>query len=94
MSLGTAWGPVTGTISKEDSFKLLDGFYDAGGNFIDTSNNYHDEESETFVGEWMEARGIREQIVVATKVVLDVVLHYTLAEACCSTRAITSAARR
>ncbi|KAH9931474.1 aryl-alcohol dehydrogenase [Fomitopsis serialis] len=67
MSLGTAWGPVTGTITKEETFKLLDGFYAAGGNFIDTSNNYHDEESEMFVGEWMEARGIREQIVVATK---------------------------
>lgn len=28
-----------GTMNKEDSFKLLDAFYEAGGNFIDTANN-------------------------------------------------------
>ncbi|KZT63480.1 arylalcohol dehydrogenase [Daedalea quercina L-15889] len=67
MSLGTKWDPVTGSTTKEETFKLLDAFYEAGGNFIDTSNNYQDEESEIFIGEWMEARGIREQIVVATK---------------------------
>ena len=27
-----------------------------------------DESSEEFIGEWMEARGIRDQIVLATKV--------------------------
>jgi aryl-alcohol dehydrogenase-like predicted oxidoreductase len=31
------------------------------------SNNYQNEESETWVGEWMESRGIRDQIVLATK---------------------------
>ena len=30
--------------------------------------NSQDETSEEFIGEWMETRGIREQIVVATKV--------------------------
>jgi aryl-alcohol dehydrogenase-like predicted oxidoreductase len=26
-----------GSLTKEDAFKLLDAFYDAGGNFIDTA---------------------------------------------------------
>lgn len=40
MSIGDQWHKVgMGAMSKEDSFKLLDAFYDAGGNFIDTSNN-------------------------------------------------------
>lgn len=28
-----------GDMDKESSFKLLDAFYQAGGNFIDTANN-------------------------------------------------------
>ncbi|THH32098.1 hypothetical protein EUX98_g2127 [Antrodiella citrinella] len=68
MSIGDQWHKVgMGAMNKEDSFKLLDAFYDAGGNFVDTSNNYQDETSEEFIGEWMEQRGIRDQIVLATK---------------------------
>ena len=69
MSIGDKWAAVgMGAMDKESSFKLLDEFYAAGGNFIDTANNYQDESSEEFLGEWMEARGVRDQIVVATKV--------------------------
>jgi aryl-alcohol dehydrogenase-like predicted oxidoreductase len=56
-----------GSLSKEDSFKLLDAFVDRGGNFIDTANNYQDEESEIWIGEWVKARGNRDQLVIATK---------------------------
>ncbi|EED78150.1 predicted protein [Postia placenta Mad-698-R] len=56
-----------GEMDKESSFKLLDAFYAAGGNFIDTANNYQDETSEKFIGEWMETRRVRDQMVVATK---------------------------
>ncbi|EEB90432.1 hypothetical protein MPER_11362, partial [Moniliophthora perniciosa FA553] len=56
-----------GTTNREMGFKLLDTYYDLGGNFIDTSNNYQDGSSEEFIGEWMEKRGIRDQIVLATK---------------------------
>ncbi|KAI0091508.1 aryl-alcohol dehydrogenase [NADP(+)] [Irpex rosettiformis] len=68
MSIGEKWGEygIAGT-DKEASFKLLDAFYEAGGNFIDTANNYQDEASEEYIGEWIEKRGIRDQIVVATK---------------------------
>ena len=69
MSIGDRWAELgMGAMDKETSFKLLDEFYAAGGNFIDTANAYQDESSEDFIGEWMEQRGIRDQIVVATKV--------------------------
>jgi aryl-alcohol dehydrogenase-like predicted oxidoreductase len=56
-----------GQMNKDSSFNLLDAFYEAGGNFIDTANNYQNGTSEQFIGEWMETRGIREQMIVATK---------------------------
>ncbi|CAL1697544.1 unnamed protein product [Somion occarium] len=68
MSIGDKWSSFgMGAMDKESSFKLLDAFYDAGGNFIDTANNYQDESSEEFIGEWMEGRGVRDQIILATK---------------------------
>jgi aryl-alcohol dehydrogenase-like predicted oxidoreductase len=39
MSLGSTWSSFMGKMDTETSFKLLDAFYDAGGNFIDTANN-------------------------------------------------------
>ncbi|KAI0633425.1 aryl-alcohol dehydrogenase [Trametes polyzona] len=66
-SIGDKWSSILGAMDKESSFKLLDAFYEAGGNFIDTANAYQGESSEEFIGEWMELRGIRDQIVIATK---------------------------
>jgi len=40
MSLGDRWaGLGFAPVSKEESFKLLDAYFDAGGNFIDTANS-------------------------------------------------------
>ncbi|KAF8986308.1 NADP-dependent oxidoreductase domain-containing protein [Cyathus striatus] len=67
-SIGDKWGGIGwGATSKEDSFKLLDTFFDNGGNFIDTANLYQDETSEMFIGEWAEKRGIRDQLFIASK---------------------------
>ena len=69
MSIGDKWEKLgMGAMNKESSFALLDAFFDAGGNFIDTANDYQDESSEEFLGEWMEKRGIRDQMIIATKV--------------------------
>lgn len=69
MSIGDKWEEYgMGAMNKQSSFKLLDAFHAAGGNFIDTANNYQDQTSEQFIGEWMETRGIRNQMVIATKV--------------------------
>jgi aryl-alcohol dehydrogenase-like predicted oxidoreductase len=71
MSIGDAWAEFMGTMDKAASFKLLDAFFEAGGNFIDTANNYQNEQSETWIGEWMAERGIRDQLVIATKFTSD-----------------------
>lgn len=69
MSIGDKWDSIgMGAMDKDSSFKLLDAYYNGGGNFIDTANSYQDESSEEFLGEWMETRGIRDQMVIATKV--------------------------
>lgn len=69
MSIGDKWEKYgMGAMNKESSFKLLDAFYEAGGNFIDTANAYQDDSSEEIIGEWAETRGIRDQLVIATKV--------------------------
>lgn len=40
MSVGDKWAQYgMGAMDKESSFKLLDAYYEAGGNFIDTANN-------------------------------------------------------
>ncbi|KAH9480231.1 Aryl-alcohol dehydrogenase [NADP(+)] [Psilocybe cubensis] len=68
MSIGDAWANLgMGSMDKESSFKLLDAYYDNGGNFIDTANNYQDGTSELFIGEWAEKRGIRDRLFIATK---------------------------
>ncbi|KAF5345751.1 hypothetical protein D9758_011895 [Tetrapyrgos nigripes] len=67
MSIGDKWNAFMGSMSKEDSFKLLDTYFERGGNFIDTADNYQEETSEQFIGEWMESRNNRDQIVLATK---------------------------
>lgn len=72
MSLG---GMYFGTkLTKEQSFEIMDAYYHAGGNSIDTSNNYCfwikpyvGGESETVIGEWMKVRSNREKIILATK---------------------------
>jgi len=67
MSIGNQWADAMGQITKEEAFELLDAFVEAGGNFIDTSNNYQNQESEIWIGEWMQARGNRDSLVIATK---------------------------
>ena len=63
------------TIDEAASFILLDQFVAAGFNFIDTADVYsrwkegnHGGESETILGKWMQQRGNRNQVIIATKV--------------------------
>ncbi|KAI0387985.1 norsolorinic acid reductase [Hypomontagnella monticulosa] len=67
MNFGTAWKEFMGACDQKTSNEILDFFYEQGGNFIDTANNYQAEESETWLGEWMKKRGVRDQMVIATK---------------------------
>ncbi|KAH8808880.1 NADP-dependent oxidoreductase domain-containing protein [Xylogone sp. PMI_703] len=67
MNFGDAWKSFMGECNQETTESILDYYYDMGGNFIDTANNYQDEDSEKWIGEWMKKRGIRDQLVIATK---------------------------
>jgi aryl-alcohol dehydrogenase-like predicted oxidoreductase len=66
MTFGETWGWGA---SKEESRKIFDAFAEAGGNFVDTANNYTDGTSEEFVGDFVAAD--REHFVVATKYTLS-----------------------
>lgn len=52
MNLGTEWKEFLGAVDKEESFKLLDYFYDQGGNFIDVSP-YNSREGLMEDGKWI-----------------------------------------
>jgi aryl-alcohol dehydrogenase-like predicted oxidoreductase len=67
MNFGDAWKSMLGECNKETAFAMLDYFYSQGGNFIDTAVNYQFNESETWLGEWMELHGRRDEMVIATK---------------------------
>jgi aryl-alcohol dehydrogenase-like predicted oxidoreductase len=72
LSLGAM---LFGTATDEPtSFAILDRYVEAGGTFIDTSNNYafwvhgsQGGESEELLGRWRRSRGIGDEIVIATK---------------------------
>ncbi|RPA76316.1 norsolorinic acid reductase [Ascobolus immersus RN42] len=67
MSFGTEWSEFMGSCDKNTVFEILDTFRASGGNFIDTANNYQNEQSEKWIGEWMESRKCRDEMVIATK---------------------------
>jgi aryl-alcohol dehydrogenase-like predicted oxidoreductase len=63
------------TATEAESFAVLDAFLEAGGNFVDTADIYSrwfpgnkGGESEEIIGRWMKERGVRDRVVVATKV--------------------------
>ena len=62
MTFGEDWGWGA---SAQESRRIFDAFVEAGGNFIDTSNNYTNGTSEKFVGEFIKAD--RDHFVIATK---------------------------
>jgi aryl-alcohol dehydrogenase-like predicted oxidoreductase len=63
MTFGTAnWGS-----GETDSKEIFDAYVDAGGNFVDTANVYSNGNSEVMLGSFIADRGLRDQIVLATK---------------------------
>ena len=62
------------TASEDDSFAVLDRFYEAGGRMVDTAQGYSvwapghvGGESETVIGKWLKSRGVRAEMRIATK---------------------------
>ena len=72
LSLGTMhFGTAT---DEATSFAILDRYVAAGGTFIDTADNYafwfnggQGGESEELLGRWRRSRGLRDEVVIATK---------------------------
>ncbi len=64
-------GNVFGWTADESSSRaVLDRFHDATGStpsFVDTAESYGNGTSERILGDWMADRGVRDQVVVATK---------------------------
>lgn len=63
------------TTDRAQSYLVLDEYFEAGGNFVDTADAYSawvpgnvGGESETILGEWFAANKNRDQVVLATKV--------------------------
>ena len=61
-------------LDRDRSFEILDAFYEAGGRMIDSAEGYSSwipgnkgGESETILGEWMELRGVRKDMLIGTK---------------------------
>src|SRR5262245_39288556 len=68
MTFGEDWGWGA---DKATSQRIFERFAAAGGNFIDTSNNYTNGTSERFVGEF--AKSARDRYLIATKYTLRLV---------------------
>lgn len=63
------------TATEAESFAVLDAFLEAGGNFIDTADIYSrwspgnkGGEAEDIIGRWAKDRGVRDRVIIATKV--------------------------
>src|SRR5689334_12181878 len=66
------------TVSEENSFPILDAFVSAGFNLIDSADIYprwvpgnQGGESEATIGNWLKRSGKRHEVIVATKVGMD-----------------------
>ncbi|GBC06187.1 hypothetical protein RclHR1_06680003 [Rhizophagus clarus] len=62
LTFGEAWGLGA---NQEESKKVFDLYYEKGGNFFDTANNYNFGESERFLGDYVSDK--RSDVVIATK---------------------------
>lgn len=68
MTFGEDWGWGA---NREECKKMFDSYTNAGGNFIDTANNYTNGSAEKIVGELLIQSGERDKFVVATKYTLN-----------------------
>ena len=64
MTFGSEWGWGA---DRETASQLFNTYVDAGGNFVDTADLYTNGVSETWLGEFIQERNLRDKMVVATK---------------------------
>lgn len=66
MSFGQDWGFGA---DETTSHNILSAYAEAGGNFIDTADKYHNGQTEEYIGRWLKTD--RDRMVVATKYTLS-----------------------
>jgi aryl-alcohol dehydrogenase-like predicted oxidoreductase len=66
MSFGQDWGFGA---DEATSHAVLNAYREAGGNFLDTADKYHNGQTEEIVGNWLQCD--RDRMVVATKYTLS-----------------------
>ena len=64
MTFGTEWGWGA---DRDGARALFDRYLEVGGNFLDTANGYTGGTSETWLGEFIAERKVRNRVVLATK---------------------------
>ena len=64
MTFGTDWGWGS---DKDTARQIFNRYVDGGGNFVDTADLYTNGVSETWLGEFIRERQLRDRIVLATK---------------------------
>jgi len=64
MTFGTQWGWGA---DKDTARNLFDAYVEAGGNFFDTADGYTDGTSETWLGDFIAERNLRDRAVITTK---------------------------
>jgi len=72
MCLGTMY--FGSRVNEQTEFAIMDAYYERGGRFLDTANNYvfwldgfTGDESELTVGKWIKERNYRSDLFIATK---------------------------
>lgn len=58
-------------VEQKVGFQILDAFVDAGFNLVDTADVYQGSESEQLIGAWFQESGRRKEVLLATKVGMD-----------------------
>ncbi len=64
MTFGTEWGWGT---DEGAASAVFNRYIEAGGNFVDTADMYTGGTSEQMVGKFIQERGLRDRVVLATK---------------------------
>jgi aryl-alcohol dehydrogenase-like predicted oxidoreductase len=62
---GSVFGWAAGI---DHTIEVLDTFVDAGGQLVSTADHYAGGRSEVMIGTWLTRRGIRDRLLLATKV--------------------------
>lgn len=55
-------------VDRKDSHEILDRYVERGGNAVHTSDSYSAGRSELIVGQWLDSRANRDDIVLCTRV--------------------------